>query len=44
MRLLQYITLYLRLVFMYRTLERVRQMSEVKYVKRKQVRLHLMSG
>ena len=38
-RLLQYITLYLRLVFMYRTLERVRRMSEVHYVERNQVRL-----
>ena len=39
MRFLQYITLYLRLVFMYRTLERVRGMSEVDYVERNQVRL-----
>ena len=40
MRLLQYITLYLRLVSMYRTLERVRRMSEVDYVERNQVRLY----
>ena len=33
-------TLYLRLVFMYRTLERVRHMSEVDYVERNQVRLY----
>ena len=36
---LQYITLYLRLVFMYRTLERVRHMKEVDYVERNQIRI-----